>query len=377
MNSNYDLIANVNINIESPIVDETSFGNLLIVGPGPATAPETAPAVIGEYKSLKAVLDAGWGENEPVAVAAKVAFAQTPTPYKIYIAPIQLVTTAGEGNETVSNPESATATVTRALSNHDWFVLCTAGVDATQYPSIASLIETQERIFVYTELNSNFTSKAGSVSNASTPYRTLGIFGKETSAQAVASVPAENNYMNVAFAATWLNYESGTETTAFKELRAVYPSTLTDAEIAALEAGNINYFTTIGNKNVTMIGKVLGGEWADIIRFRDWLKNDMQARLANVFVNNAKVPFTDAGIALLHSAIRESLTEGQNRGGISPDEYDEDGNLVPGYETSVPTAGSISSAQKASRKLTGPSFRARMSGAIHFATIVGSMTYDT
>ena len=26
MNSNYDLIANVNINIESPIVDETSFG---------------------------------------------------------------------------------------------------------------------------------------------------------------------------------------------------------------------------------------------------------------------------------------------------------------------------------------------------------------
>ena len=229
---------------------------------------------------------------------------------------------------------------------------------------------------MYTELNFNFATKEGSITNASTLYRTIGIFGKETSTQAVASVPEENNYLHVAFAATWLNYESGTETTAFKELRAVYPSTLADTEVSALEAGNINYFTTIGNKNVTMIGKVLSGEWADVIRFRDWLKNDIQARVANVFANNAKVPFTDAGIALLHSAIRESLTEGQNRGGICIDEYDEDGNLIPGYETSVPTAGSISSTQKASRKLAGPSFRARMSGAIHFATIIGSMTYD-
>lgn len=376
MNSNYDLIANVNINIESPIVDETSFGNLLIVGPGPATAPATAPAVIGEYKSLKAVLDAGWGANEPVAIAAKVAFAQTPTPYKIYIAPIQIITTAGEDNTTVETPEAATATVTRALASHDWYVLCTAGVEADQYPSISALIETAERLFVYTELNFNFATKEGSITNASTLYRTIGIFGKETSTQAVANVPEENNYLHVAFAATWLNYESGTETTAFKELRAVYPSTLADTEVSALEAGNINYFTTIGNKNVTMIGKVLSGEWADVIRFRDWLKNDIQARVANVFANNAKVPFTDAGIALLHSAIRESLTEGQNRGGICIDEYDEDGNLIPGYETSVPTAGSISSTQKASRKLAGPSFRARMSGAIHFATIIGSMTYD-
>ena len=125
-----------------------------------------------------------------------------------------------------------------------------------------------------------------------------------------------------------------------------------------------------------MGGKVLGGEWADIIRFRDWLKSDMQARLTNVFVNNAKVPFTDAGIALVHSAIRESLTEGQNRGGVAPDEYDVDGTLIPGYETSVPSAASIPASMKASRKLFGPSFRARLNGAIHFTEITGSMTYE-
>ncbi len=376
MNSNYDLIATVNINIESPIVDETSFGNLLIVGPGPSVTPATAPAAVGEYKSLKAVTDAGWAATDPVAVAAKVAFAQTPTPYKIYIAPIQIVTTAADGGGTTSAPEAATATITRALANQDWYVVCTAGVEASEYPAIASLIETQERMFVFTELDFNFTTKVGSVSSSAGLYRTFGIFGKETSTQAAGSVPSENKHLNVAFAAAWLNYQSGSETAAFKELRTVKPSVLTDTEIAGLEEGGINYFTTIGNRNVTMVGKVLAGEWADIIRFRDWLKSDMQVRLANVFVNNAKVPYTDAGIALLHSAMRESLTEGQNRGGIAADEYDEDGNLTPGFETNVPSAASISASQKASRRLTGPQFRARLSGAIHFAEITGSMTYD-
>lgn len=377
MNSNYDLIASVNINIESPLVDENSFGNLLIVGPGPATAPETPPDAVGEYKSLKEVLAAGWAETEPVAAAAKVAFAQASTPYKIYIAPIQVVTTASSGGGTTQAPEAVTDTIARALSSTDWYVVCTAGVDSAQYPAIAALIEQEERIFCFTELNFNFETRTGSVPDHDELFRSFAIFGKESSAQAVSSVPAENVYMNVAFAATWLSYQSGTETTAYKELRSVKPAVLSKEEIAALDEGGVNFFTNIGNRNVTMGGKVLAGEWADIIRFRDWLKSDMQARLANVFVNNAKVPFTDAGIALLHSAIRESLTEGQNRGGIALDQYDDDGNLYPGFETRVPSAASISAEQKAARRLVGPSFRARMTGAIHFVEITGSMTYDT
>lgn len=40
MSKNYDLIATVDIDIASPLVDETSFDNLLIVGPLPKVAPE-------------------------------------------------------------------------------------------------------------------------------------------------------------------------------------------------------------------------------------------------------------------------------------------------------------------------------------------------
>lgn len=376
MNSNYDLIANVDVSIISEIVDDTSFGNLLIVGPGPTTPPATAPALIGEYKSLKAVLNAGWGETEPVAMAAKAAFAQNPTPYKIFIAPIQVVTTAGDNNTTVEAAEAATATITRALANHDWYIVCTAGVAADQYSAIAELIETTERIFMYTETGFNFTTKVGSVSSSDPLYRTVGIFGKETSGQAVGSVPAVNNYMHVAYAAVWLSYQSGSETAAFKELRTMKPCTLSDAEVAALEEACINFYTTVGSRDLTMGGKVLGDEWADVIRFRDWLKNDMQVRLAKVFASNPRVPYTDAGIALLHSAMRASLTEGQNRGGIAADEYDANNNRIPGFETYVPAASSISAEQRATRRITGLKFKAKMPGAIHFAEITGSMTYD-
>ena len=38
MSKNYDLIATVDIDIASPLVDDTSFDNLLIVGPLPKVA---------------------------------------------------------------------------------------------------------------------------------------------------------------------------------------------------------------------------------------------------------------------------------------------------------------------------------------------------
>ena len=156
----------------------------------------------------------------------------------------------------------------------------------------------------------------------------------------------------------------------------IKPSTFTNAEITALGNASMNYFTTVGSKNITLGGKVMAGEWADVIRFRDWQKNDMQVRVANVFMNTPKVPYNDAGIALVHNAMIASLTEGQLNGGIAQNEFDEDGNAIPGFLTSVPTAASITATQKASRKLIGCTFKARLAGAIHLTELNGSLTYE-
>lgn len=521
MSKNYDLIATVDIDIASPLVDDTSFDNLLIVGPLPKVAPAKAPPKVGAYSSMDEVLEAGWvasgDDADPVGLAAQVAFGQSPTPTTIYIAPVQLSEAAvaagsviedikgvadqyigknekmagctlafdpdariltmtltgavssvkGTGifealvaaqemgytasidgtaitdansvkampvfeqiaamkagsdpvefvvcvqskekvevkygvtirypsarsaaepnsvfgeNDLLGNPqaevEPAVSTVQRAVASSGWYVACAAGVDPSEYEGIAAFIETQEKMFAYTEMGffNNLDKDEQPQSTVGPVYfRSLGVYGRESSDQADEDVPAANWYMNVAFVAKWLNYSSGSETSAFKTLASVYPSKLKTTEIKALEAAGLNYFVTVGNKNITMNGMVVGGEWADIIRFRDWLKNDMQVRVVNLFITRPKIPYTDSGISLVQNQMEASLKAGRDAGGIAEDEYDEDGNKIPGYITSVPLSSSLSASQKASRKLTGCKFKARLAGAIHFAELKGSLTYE-
>lgn len=361
MANNLDRIVTVSIDIESPIVDSTSFDNLLIIGPSPASSENAAPAV-GVYSSLSEVADAGFvttgASADIVGAAARIAFSQSPAPTTIYIA------TTGSGTGAASDIADV---LELALGMNGWYVICPVGLD-DDLADIITWTEAQEKICCYTELNAT-------PAQDTIYFRSFGIFGKETAAQEEDNVPMDNKCINVAWAAKCLNYEAGSETWAHKQLSGILPSTLTSTEIAALEAGNVSYFLTTASKNITYLGKTLGGEWIDVIRFRDWLKNDMQVRVANLFVTNPKIPYTDPGIALVQNQMNASLIDGTNRGGIAPDEYDADGNKVPGFVTSVPLASSLTSSQKASRKLENCTFAARIAGAIHVTDIKGSLTY--
>lgn len=367
MSNSYDQIATVSISIASAVVDNTSFDNILIVGPLPKVAPKKAPKKVGVYSSIEEVTDAGWvitGEDaDPVGIAARIAFSQDPKPANIYIAPQQ------KEGDTV---EYAVNTVQRAVDTAGWYVVCPAGVEESELQTLAEYIETQEKMMCYTELGffNEDKAKLSDIYN-----RTFGIFGG-LSNDPEEEVPEANKYMNVGFVVSWLSNPSGSETAAFKEIAGVTPCDLGTSDRKALESANISYCTSIGGKTVSMIGKVMSGEWCDIIRFRDWLKNDMQVRVANLFLTLPKVPFTDEGIALIHNAMEASLQSGQDRGGICETEYDEAGNETLGYSVTVPTAGSISDTEKASRKLTGCTFKARLAGAIHFAELKGTLAYS-
>lgn len=383
MSNNYDLIATVDIDLSTPLVDDTSFGNICIVGPLPKDAPEKAPPTVGVYASLDEVMAAGWDATsatpDPVGKAAMVAFSQSPKPTQIYIAPIQTeIITSEESGEDETVPEAVVDTVQRAVnSSNGWYVLCTAGVDKYDYELIAAYIETVPRMFIYTELDT-FENENQSILPAVSDvyYRTAGVYGREYVGQPEEEIFAANPYMNVAWAVKWLYYSSGSETAAFKSLMAVKPSKLSSTELNAIVTNHLNYFVEMGNKNISMHGMVMAGEWCDTIRFRDWLKNNMQLKVVNLFVTTPKVPFTDQGIALVQNQMIAALKEGQDAGGIAPDEFDADGNKIPGFSTSVPLAANIPASDKASRKLTNCRFKARLAGAIHFADLDGSLTYE-
>lgn len=93
-------------------------------------------------------------------------------------------------------------------------------------------------------------------------------------------------------------------------------------------------------------------------------------------MSSPKIPYTTSGISLVQNQMIAALKSGVTWGGIAEDEYNEDGELISGFTTSVPSTSNITSSQKASRKLEGCTFTARIEGAIHMIDIKGSLTYD-
>lgn len=170
--------------------------------------------------------------------------------------------------------------------------------------------------------------------------------------------------------------QPGGETWANKKLGGVTTDNLTETQYNAITSKNGNTFERFRNVSITQNGKVAAGEWIDVIRFRDWLQEEMTVNIFNALVNNDKIPYTDTGIAIIENQMRAALQLGQTRGGIAPTEYDEDGNENLGFTLSVPLAANISANQKATRILNDMKFTARLAGAIHVVNIVGSLTYE-
>lgn len=187
---------------------------------------------------------------------------------------------------------------------------------------------------------------------------------------------ADTEYLDAAIMARCFTIQPGGETWANKRLASISADNLTETQYQALADKNISTFEKFRNIAITQTGKVAAGEWTDVIRFRDWLVEEIKANVFNLLIIRDKVPYLDEGITAVESVIRKALEDGQDAGGIAPNEYDEDGNLNLGYDVSVPLAASITPNQKATRVLKDIKFVARLAGAIHAVRVTGSLTYE-
>lgn len=359
--SNLDRIVNITIELQAVVSSGASFDTVLIVGPAPKSALDdvTIPDV-GVYTSLSAVNEMGWvseGDSaDPVGIAARIAFSQSSKPKQIYIA-------VQKTDEEGSALEEPTATLSRAESDNGWYVVLPAGIPEEKLESMAEWIEAREKImgYAYADPNDNPVSEIY--------YRSFGIcYGSDTG--------SGDPYKHVAMAIRFLAYDAGSETWVNKPLSAVNTSKFTDTELSTIEKDPASYYIQFGDTGLVQGGKVRAGEWIDVIRFRDWLKNDMQTRVVNLLVKNSKIPYTDKGIGLVRNQVIASLKEGTRRGGIAEDQYNSDGDLIPGFTTSVPLAADLTDEQKKSRTLTDVNFSAILAGAIHVVEVTGSLVYS-
>lgn len=367
MSDNLNRLCQIDITLDNPVQSTSNYDCLLLVGDAPKT-PKTDVPKVGVYSNLDEVKDIGWvaegDDAEPIGRAARIAFSQSPRPNQIYIAVRQDKADADPGT-----PEKITDTLDRALDTDGWYAICPCGIEESEYKTIGEWTETQAKIFV-------FSTTATENPVGSLLYRSMGIYAKHLADAELSEIPADNLYVHVALAAKCLSYDAGSETWANMVLNGITPASISSNVINTLKAQNLSYVIEVGGKIISQGGLTAAGEWIDIIRFRDWLQNDMAQRVCDLFIRNPKIPYTDTGITAVDNCMQAALKAGQVRGGIAESEYDELGQEVPGYKTWVPLASSLTSAERASRVLKNCKFSARLAGAIHMVEITGSLTYN-
>lgn len=369
--NNLDEIVNVDIEIATPGSSDESFSNILMVVEAPDKAADAKESigtkVIGISQAAE-LADYGFSTEHQAYIMATVAYSQSPEPDTIYIVVRQI--SNDEDDENIIY-EKMSVVLDRAQEAGGWYgiSLSKTFLNAPDLEETIKWTESNKKLFGFTFMDQQLPVTTTNY------FRSFAVYGGGV--PDVETQPVENYYISLAMMAKCFGYDPGSETWALKALAAVSPCKLSTTMKKYCDDNNVTYFTTYAKKNITssMGGKVLGNEWIDTIRFRDWLKNDMQERVFNLLVLNQKLPYTDDGITGIEGKMEESLKEGQKVGGIAPTEYDDDDNEIPGYTITVPSSASLSDAQKASRQLTGCKFTAKLAGAIQAVDIGGSLVY--
>lgn len=163
-----------------------------------------------------------------------------------------------------------------------------------------------------------------------------------------------------------LPIEPGSETFHGKKLAGVAAVALTATHRANLVARyGGSYESPVTGTSITFEGKTGDGNYLDVKRGVHWLEDDLAKEILGVIVSNDKVPFTDPGIAVIEGAMRRSLKRATLRGILADS---------PAFTTVVPLAADVSASDKALRRLTGLKFSGVLAGAVHAASINGTIS---
>jgi hypothetical protein len=163
----------------------------------------------------------------------------------------------------------------------------------------------------------------------------------------------------------------GSDTWKFKTLAGVPSQKMTEGQKSAVFAKHGNTYTTIAGINMTEEGWTAAGEFYDVTRFIDWTRSEMKIRVFGLLVNSEKVPYTDAGVDMVTGVMGGVLTDGVTVGGLDKG----DGTAAnPGPQVTAPKVTAIDPTIRATRKLTGIKFKARLAGAIHSLEIDGTLS---
>ena len=318
----------INITLVKPI-GSVGFGCPLILEEN-----VTADKEYKEYSSLSAIATAGYETTSKVYKTAQLMFSQEHYPEKIAICS--------------TTTEAAVWLAVESNVSKDWrqLVVVNSGETDTKVADIMTAIEVQKTYpkFYYANLPFDDETK-------------LSVEGIERTLVCYYT-PTDNVPVPVAAIAGEVGgLEVGSYTINNLMVKGVSGLELSQEEIEEVHAkGGVTFVVSAGDVVVSE-GKSVGGSYVDNVDGNDYIKQQLEYHTQKVFNNNLKVPYTNAGIAMLENAGTNVMKDAQNKG------------IVDTFEVKYDLREDVPEADRTARKYFGGKITYTMAGAIHYIEI--------
>lgn len=269
---------------------------------------------------------------------------------------------------TYTSSETLVAAITAVSEENDaWYGLATYSHLPADILAVAAYTETLNRIYGYScseaAIITTGTTDIMSLLQTASYARSFGMYDVEAGAD--ADTNGSTVYAEMAWIGTMFPTDPGSATWMFKNLAGVTADGITGTQSTNVRNKNGNTYETIQGVSMAREGQMASGEYIDIIRGADWLEARMEERIFSRLVNLPKIPYTDAGVAIIENEIRAQILEGIAAGYLT-DEI--------AFTITVPKVLDVSANEKISRTLPAIKFVAYLAGAIHAVTVNGIVT---
>ena len=289
-----------------------------------------------EVSSLTEVVDAGFDPASEIYKACAAIFGQDNQPEKVAIA-----------TTTEKVADWLTANMIQGFRQ----IIPILGTDDSTLDELATLVNTTEDKMLF------ITRKTKDDLPTLQSERVVGVVYGGVS-----------EYPNAAVVGASAGLTAGSFTYKNLILRGIEPEALTPTQVEEIHtAGGICILKKAGDI-VTSEGKTTDGEYIDIVDSKDYIIRNIVYQGQKLLNDNKKLSFDNVGISQLENVVTGVLADAFANGIIATN---EDGTAA--YSTNFATRAEISESDRAARTYNGGRFTFDLAGAIHNATINGTI----
>lgn len=304
------------------------------------------------YQSTTAMLADGFLTTDFAYIAANRIFSQDPQVKEIIV---------GKTIDGGTGVDYVAEIVKLQSEAADWFFLITDATDDADKLAIATYIETQTAVYVFSDHNTatitNATTDIFSTMKAQSLMRSIGIHVKDAAVVAAEAALVGKFAVDVIGSNLWLH----------KTLTTLTPENFSSTEVGYLNGKNALYYTKVGADSVVEgMANVVGGEKIHVILGAIWLEVRIGEAFWNLLYTKNRILYTNGGIDQFKAVLVTILNQAVDNNILTDD--------TP-FQITVPDANKLTSAERASGVLSKITFRARLAGAIIFVDAVEGTVY--